>query len=350
MKRYVVYLTRYSGDKLPPWYIGSSNEEKVLNDYNGSVCSKKWKNIYYKELEENKLLFKTRILSYHLTREESLKEELRLQQMHSVTTSEKYFNESYASPNGFFGRDISGELNPFYGKTHISESKAKREITLNTITENGLTIKEQSIEKMKKTKNSMEDNGLTNAQNIATKGAHTRTTKILDNGLTIAQDNAKKGIQTKINTILDNGLNVLQDASRKCLVTKRNTILDNGLTIGEAASLKISETVKTSILDNGLSIAQNRTILGAITRANTILENGLTIDQNSGIKQSQTKHSKEWKDSVSKEAHRKKGITLKNKPPLKCPHCEIQSNSMGNLKRWHFDNCKKNAGIIDSKR
>lgn len=341
MKRYVVYLTRYSGDKLPPWYIGSSTEEKVLNGYNGSVRSKKWKNIYYKELKENKSLFKTRILSYHLTREESLKEELRLQRMHLVVKSEKYFNESYATPNGFFGRDISGELNPFYGKTHTSEYKAKREITLNTITENGLTIREQCIEKMKKTKNSMENNGLTNAQNTSIKGARTRTTKILDNGLTVAQDNAKKGVLTKINTILDNGLNVLQNASRKCLITKRDTILDNGLTIEEATSLKISETVKTTILHNELSIAQNRSILAAITRANTILDNRLTIDQNSGIKQSQTKHSKEWKDSVGKEANRKTGIALKNKPLVKCPHCEIQSNSMGNLKRWHFDNCKK---------
>ena len=120
------------------------------------------------------------------------------------------------------------------------------------------------------------------------------------------------------------------------------------MTIEEATSIKISETVKTTILDNGLSIAKNRAILSVTTRANTVLDNGLTIDQNSGIKQSQTKHSKEWKDTVGKEAHRKAGLTLKNKPLVKCPHCEIQSNSMGNLKRWHFDNCKNYKGLIDS--
>ena len=36
MKTHVVYLTRYRGDKLPPWYIGSSFEENVLNGYTGS--------------------------------------------------------------------------------------------------------------------------------------------------------------------------------------------------------------------------------------------------------------------------------------------------------------------------
>lgn len=346
MKTYVVYLTKYRGDKLPPWYIGSSFEENVLNGYTGSVQSKKWKDIYYRELKENRSLFKTRILSYHSTREEALKEELRLQQLHLVVTSEKYFNESYASLNGFFGRDIKGELNPFYGKTHTQESKDKRNESLNALNKDGITIREQSIINMTKTRNTMEENGLTNAQNTAIKGAHTRTTKILDNGLTIAQDNAKKGVQTKINTILDNGLNVLQDASRKCLVTKRNTILDNGLTIEEATSLKISETVKTTILDNGLSIAQNRAILTVTTKATTILENGLTIDQNAGIKQSQTKSSKEWKDTIGKESRRKAATVLKNKPMMTCRYCGIQTNSAGNIARWHNEKCK-NAGLID---
>lgn len=340
MKTHVVYLTRYRGDKLPPWYIGSSFEENVLNGYTGSVQSKKWKVIYYNELKENRHLFKTRILSYHSTREEAVLEELRLQQMHLVMTSEKYFNESYASPKGFFGRDVSGELNPFYGKTHTQESKDKRNESLNVINEDGITIREQSIIKMTKTKNMIEGNGLTNAQNTAINGAKTRTTKILDNGLTVAQDNALKGVETKTSTILDNGLNILQNASRKCLVTKRNTILDNGLTIEEAARLKQSQTLTTTILDNGLTIAQDIGVKGAATRANTILDNGLTIDQNAGLKQSQTKLSKEWKDTIGKESSRKMAITMKNKPMLTCPHCGIQTNSTGNMARWHNENCK----------
>lgn len=123
MKRYVVYITHYTGTKLPKWYIGSSYESKVLNGYNGSVKSKKWKKIYDQERKDNKHLFKTKILSYYETKEEALIEELRLQKMHAVVKSKKYFNESYATVNGCFGRDVSGELNPNFNKRWSEEQK-----------------------------------------------------------------------------------------------------------------------------------------------------------------------------------------------------------------------------------
>ena len=56
------------------------------------------------------------MLSYRNTKEEALTEEIRLQQMHNVVKSEKYYNESLASVNGMFGRDVSGKNNPNYGK------------------------------------------------------------------------------------------------------------------------------------------------------------------------------------------------------------------------------------------
>jgi len=125
MKKYITYITYYKGKLLPPFYIGSSYEEKVLNGYNGSVVSKKYKKIYKKEQKENKHLFRTRILSYHKTREEALEEELRLQKKHNVVKNNNYFNESYASVNGYFGRDISGKLHPMYGREHSKETKEK---------------------------------------------------------------------------------------------------------------------------------------------------------------------------------------------------------------------------------
>ena len=137
-KQYVVYITRYSGTKLPNWYIGSSYEQKVLNGYNGTVLSKKYKKIYNDEQKHNKHLFKTKILSYHSSPEKALEEELRLQKAHFVVSNNNYFNESYAQPNGFFGRDVSGknnpmygtsrtgEQNPFYGKTHSKETMGNR--------------------------------------------------------------------------------------------------------------------------------------------------------------------------------------------------------------------------------
>ena len=123
--KYVVYLTYYSGEKLPKWYIGSSNEEKIKKEYNGTILSKKWKEIYLSEQKENKYLFKTRILSYHKLRKDALAEELRLQKKHFVVKNSEYFNESYAQVNGYFGRDISGKLHPRFGDKHTEESKRK---------------------------------------------------------------------------------------------------------------------------------------------------------------------------------------------------------------------------------
>ena len=122
-KKFVVYLTMYTGDKLPKWYIGSSSEDKVLNGYNGTILSKEYKEIYKLEQKENKHLFKTRILSYHETREEALVEELRVQKMHSVVKNSKYINMSYASINGYFGKPMKGvlvgEKNGMYGRRGI---------------------------------------------------------------------------------------------------------------------------------------------------------------------------------------------------------------------------------------
>jgi len=128
MKKYVVYITYYKGDKLPPWYIGSSYEEKVKKGYNGSVVSKRWRDVYAQEQKENKHLFKTKILSYHETYKLALKEELRLQKMHKVVPNKEYFNEAYATVNGCFGRDVSGELHPRYGMNNSKEmiEKANR--------------------------------------------------------------------------------------------------------------------------------------------------------------------------------------------------------------------------------
>lgn len=103
----IVYITYYCGTKMPKWYIGSSTIERVKNGYNGSISSRKWKKIYEDEQKNNKHLFKTRILSYHKSKEEALKEELRVQKIHLAPRNEKYFNEAYASVNGFKGGDTS---------------------------------------------------------------------------------------------------------------------------------------------------------------------------------------------------------------------------------------------------
>lgn len=107
--KFIVYLTKYRGKLLPLWYIGSTYYDNVKNGYNGSVSSKKYKEIYKMEQKENKHLFKTKILSYHKTRKEALEEELRLQKKHKVVKNSRYINESYACVNRFFGRLMNEE-------------------------------------------------------------------------------------------------------------------------------------------------------------------------------------------------------------------------------------------------
>ena len=118
---FCVYLTYYQGDKLPHYYVGSTSVESVENGYHGSVRSKRWKSVWDEELRENNEMFETVILSYHTTRSAALHEELRFQKENDVVRSKVWINDGYAQPNGAFGRDVSGELNPMFGKTHSPE-------------------------------------------------------------------------------------------------------------------------------------------------------------------------------------------------------------------------------------
>ena len=56
---YCVYLTTYKGNKLPPFYIGSTQVVQVERGYHGSVRSKKYEMMWKSELINNPHLFKT---------------------------------------------------------------------------------------------------------------------------------------------------------------------------------------------------------------------------------------------------------------------------------------------------
>ena len=147
--RYVTYLVTYIGDKLPKFYIGSTSEEKVLSGkYFGSISSKKYKELFLNEKRDNIHLFKIEILSYHDTREEAIKEELRRQIELDVIKSLDYMNESLARVNGFFGGDTSGENHPQYGKTLSEETKNKISNTLTGRIEPEETRKKKSESKI----------------------------------------------------------------------------------------------------------------------------------------------------------------------------------------------------------
>lgn len=123
--KYCVYLTKYSGDLLPPNYIGSTSVKNVLSGkYFGSVVSKRWKDIYKLELKNNPQHFSIEIMSEHDTRIDAMTEELRVHILNDVVKSDQYYNESLATVNGYFGRSLKGKDNPMFGKER-PDSKAR---------------------------------------------------------------------------------------------------------------------------------------------------------------------------------------------------------------------------------
>jgi hypothetical protein len=120
---YCTYLTVYSGNKLPPFYIGSTSIENINKGYHGSVKSKKYKEIWKSELKNNSNLFKTKILTTHNTREEALEKEKFFHQKLDVVKSPLYVNRAIASKNGCFGVSFYGKDHHNYGKKLTYEAK-----------------------------------------------------------------------------------------------------------------------------------------------------------------------------------------------------------------------------------
>jgi hypothetical protein len=123
--KYVVYHTTYSGDKLPPNYIGSTSLDKIQQGYKGSVSSVEYKSIWNHEIKTNPHLFCVQIISYHDTRPAATYKELQVQKIFNVVTNPLFVNKSYARANGFFGMNVVGENNPNYNKRHTKHAKLK---------------------------------------------------------------------------------------------------------------------------------------------------------------------------------------------------------------------------------
>lgn len=111
-----VYLTIYSGNKLPPFYIGSSTVEKVNSGYFGSVKSLEYKSTWKEETAKNPHLFECHVISTHPTKKAALAREEDLQRKLNVVKNPLYINKSYACKNGIFGRVGSGQTHHSYGK------------------------------------------------------------------------------------------------------------------------------------------------------------------------------------------------------------------------------------------
>lgn len=93
-ERYCVYLTIYSGGKLPPFYIGFCLLSRIEKNYHGSVSSQKYKDLWQKELIEHPELFKTKILKKFKNKNEAASCENKFQKHFNVQKNPMYINMS----------------------------------------------------------------------------------------------------------------------------------------------------------------------------------------------------------------------------------------------------------------
>ena len=100
---FCTYLTIYTGNKMPMFYIGYSTVQKVETGYGGSVSSKEFRCIWILERKQNPYLFKTIILTRHVSREEAIEREFRFQKSLRAHTSPMYINRGLS--NGKFRHD-----------------------------------------------------------------------------------------------------------------------------------------------------------------------------------------------------------------------------------------------------
>lgn len=120
---YCTYLTVYTGNKLPPFYLGSTSVDNINKGYRGSVSSEKYMAIWKQELHSHPDLFKTSILTRHETRQEAQDKEIIFHESLSVARNPLYINMAHANGKFF----TSGPLSPErIAKTAAANTGKKR--------------------------------------------------------------------------------------------------------------------------------------------------------------------------------------------------------------------------------
>jgi hypothetical protein len=92
MTKWCVYLTVYSGNKLPPFYVGYTAVHKVYNGYHGSVVSQQYQAIWEQEMAEHAELFRTIIVTRHSSKAEARMRETRFLRQLKVKTNPLFIN------------------------------------------------------------------------------------------------------------------------------------------------------------------------------------------------------------------------------------------------------------------
>lgn len=104
---YCTYITIYKGNKLPMFYIGSTQISKIQEGYRGSVNSTQYKKIWKKELKYNPHLFKSIILTIHKNRKDAFDREIDLQNKLSVLKKPTiYLNRVISRNTGGWNKGI----------------------------------------------------------------------------------------------------------------------------------------------------------------------------------------------------------------------------------------------------
>ena len=130
MTIYCVYVTLYRGNKLPPFYIGSTSLDRISKGYRGSVSSREYRDIWKQEIKENPHLFQTKIICKFNNRFDARSREDSLQRKLLVIQNSLYTNKAYASGcfGGSFGRKHSEETKRKIGeKSKLPKTKRKSE-------------------------------------------------------------------------------------------------------------------------------------------------------------------------------------------------------------------------------
>lgn len=129
---FVTYLTIYDGDKLPPFYIGSTSQRRIDSGYLGSVRGVEYGAIWKEEITCSPELFDVVILSEHSTREEALVEEQRLHVKHDVVRNPQFINTATAR-GGFINRGYwTEEEKQRMRKQHVISHETRRIMAENT--------------------------------------------------------------------------------------------------------------------------------------------------------------------------------------------------------------------------
>jgi len=118
---YCVYLTIYTGNKLPPFYIGSGTISKIYNKtnpYRGSVLSIEYKDIWRSELKYNSSAFKIKIIKTFKSRNEAYIYEEYIQRFFGVVKNALYTNKS-----------IANRMFNMFGKSHKESTLVKMRVS-----------------------------------------------------------------------------------------------------------------------------------------------------------------------------------------------------------------------------